>query len=386
MSLLSIINQKASHVTTIKELEERLALDRPLRVKYGIDPTSPHIHLGHTVPLRLLRQFQDAGHKAIIILGDYTASLGDPSGRDSMRVGVDLLTARQNCNYYLAQLKKLICMDFGKCEVHYNSGWLQNMLTRDWMDRLKHWTVQQVTERDDFKKRMHSGVGVHLVELLYPLMQGEDSVRIQADVELGGQEQLFTLQMAREMQKLDGQSPQVCICLPILRGLDGVRRMGKSLNNYIGIDEDPFEQYSKVMSIPDDLMPEWFNLLTDESCQRLVDEMGPMEAKKSLAHLIVGQFCGPVKALEVEKQWVNQFTLRKQPDVMDEVSLDATATVLANVIVGIATSKSNARRLIEQGAVQVNGTKFTDPRGTITPEDGMVIKCGRHYIRVKVKT
>lgn len=383
-NLEKIVREKAVHVTTLEELQKKLKGDNPLRIKYGIDPTNPNIHLGHTVPLRLLKKFQDDGHKAIIILGDYTASLGDPSGRDSMRKGIDLEQARKNCSLYINQLKKLISTDASKCEIHYNSHWLQNMLTTDWMKRLRNWTVQQIMERDDFKKRVNEGVGVHLTELFYPLMQGEDSVRIKADVELGGSEQLFTLQMGREMQKMDGQSPQVCITLPILRGLDGTKRMGKSLGNFVGIEEDPFEQFSKVMSIPDALMPEWFDLLTDENCSRIMDSVGPMETKKQLAHLLVGGFHGPHRAIEAEKRWTDQFSLRKTPETIREIPMWDCEASLATVLTGygIVKSKNNAKRLIEQGAVQVDGIRVVDPKTMIKPEKGMVIKCGRNYLKV----
>lgn len=207
MKILEIVKSKAAHINTIGELTEKLKSGKLLRIKYGIDPTNPNIHLGHAVPLRLLRQFQDAGHKAIIILGDFTAALGDPTGRDHMREGTGLEEARRNSVKYIAQLRKLINTDIGKCEIHYNSGWLQNYTTMEWLSRMKQWTVQQITDRDDFKKRLEAGDGVHLNELMYPLFQGEDSVRIRADVELGGTEQLFTLMVGREMQKQAGQTP-----------------------------------------------------------------------------------------------------------------------------------------------------------------------------------
>jgi tyrosyl-tRNA synthetase len=397
MDILDIIQRKATHINTLDELKERLASGKQLRVKYGIDPSNPNIHLGHTVPLRLLKQFQDAGHKAIIILGDYTASLGDPTGRDHLREGVNISTARSNSVKYIAQLRRLINTDIGKCEMHYNSGWLEHYKTSDWLERMRHWTIQQIIDRDDFKNRMAAGDGVHLSELMYTLFQGEDSVRVRADIELGGNEQLFTLMVGREMQKQAGQTPQICITLPILRGIDGKKRMGKSLGNFIGINEEPFEMFSKIMSIPDDLMPEWTNLLTDlpkTSDNPMADKMmlakdivGWLHTDPSLGSLAPGS--GAEIAIKAHEKWRKQFSMKEQPEDIRTVAVNGSTHQLASSLfnlvymLGLTPSKNMAKRLIEQGAVQVNGKKIVDPLTSVELSGNPVIKCGRKFAKVE---
>jgi tyrosyl-tRNA synthetase len=387
--MLEIAQKKATHINTLEEFKALLNSGRQLRVKYGIDPTNPNIHLGHTVPLRLLRQFQEAGHKAIIILGDFTAGLGDPSGRDSMREGVSITDARHNSMLYISQLQKIIHTDKSLCEVYNNSNWLEPMKTRDWIALMKGWTIQQIINRDDFKLRIGRGDGVYMNELLYPLMQGYDSVQVNADIELGGNEQLFTLMVGREMQKQANQKPQVCITLPILRGLDGEKRMGKSLGNFIGINEPSFEIFSKVMSIPDALMPEWFNLLTDrkELPEEIIAGVGPMAAKKMIAHDIVTWLRDKESADKAHDSWHKQFTMKDTPDEIQEVIMDGSSRKLIHLLTmcGMAESKNMARRLLSQGAVHINGKKITDAFESIETKDGTLIKCGRKFVRIKVK-
>src|SRR5215467_7572388 len=271
-----------------KKLERSVRTGQPLRVKYGIDPTGIDVHLGHTVPLRKLRFFQELGHQAVLIIGNYTALVGDPSGRDQTRARLTPEQVEANARDYLKQVSKVIHID--KAEVVHNGDWFGKMNFLDTLALMSRITVQRMLERDDFTKRFRAEPSepIYLHECLYPLMQGQDSVEIRADVELGGSEQLFNLMVGRRLQEDAGQEPQICLTLPILRGLDGERRMGKSLGNYVGVGEAPYDQFAKTMSIPDAIMCEWFELLTDrpgDEIHRLLDPAvtHPMEAKKALA-------------------------------------------------------------------------------------------------------
>src|SRR4051794_1907330 len=279
-----------------QKLERSLKTGQPLRVKYGIDPTGIDVHLGHTVPLRKMRLFQELGHQAVLILGNYTALVGDPSGRDQTRARLTQEQVEANARDYLAQVSKVI--DIGKTEVVRNGDWFSRMSFLDVMALTSKITVQRMLERDDFTKRFRAepSVPISLHECLYPLMQGQDSVEIRADVELGGSEQLFNLMMGRRLQELAGQEPQVCLTLPILRGLDGERRMGKSLGNYVGVGMPAQEQFDRTMSIPDALMGEWLLLLTGRSTEEIValldPKAHPMDTKKALARDIVAFYHG----------------------------------------------------------------------------------------------
>ena len=253
----------------LRKLDRSISLNKPLRVKYGIDPTGIDVHLGHTVPLRKLKLFQDLGHQAVLIIGNYTALVGDPSGRDQARQRLTEEQVAKNALDYLVQVGKVI--DLSKTEVRYNGEWFSKYRFLDVLSLAGTTTIQRMLERDDFTKRYKAGTPIYLHECLYPLMQGHDSVEVRADVELGGSEQLFSLMAARDLQKNAGQEPQVCITLPILRGLDGIKRMGKSLGNYVGVGDSSYDQFAKIMSIPDELMKEWFALLTNLSSLQIND-------------------------------------------------------------------------------------------------------------------
>src|SRR5438876_8891946 len=273
-----------------KKLERSVKTGKPLRIKYGIDPTGIDVHLGHTVPLRKLRLFQELGHQAVLIIGNYTALVGDPSGRDQTRARLTEEQVEANARDYLKQVSKVI--DISKTEVTHNGDWFSRMRFLDVMALTGKMTMQRILERDDFTKRREAGTPIYLHECLYPLMQGQDSVEIRADVELGGSEQLFSLMVARDLQRDAGQEAQICLTLPILRGLDGQRRMGKSLGNYIGVAEPAYDMFAKTMSIPDDLLREWFELLTDRSAAeiaKLIDaeQTHPKQAKETLGKDIV---------------------------------------------------------------------------------------------------
>lgn len=381
-----------------KKLERSVATGKPLRVKYGIDPTGIDVHLGHTVPLRKLKLFQELGHQAVLIIGNYTALVGDPSGRDKTR---DRLTQEQvesNARDYLRQVSKVV--DIEKTEVRKNGEWFGRFSFLDVMGMMSRITVQRILERDNFTKRLKEGVGISLHECLYPLMQGHDSLEIQADIELGGSEQLYNLMCGRDAQAAAGQEPQVCLTLPILRGLDGVRRMGKSLGNYIGVGEPAKDQFGKTMSIPDELMKEWFELLTDRTAieiAKLLDQSQtkPMDAKKILGRDIVSFYYGPQTAASAEAEWVNQFSTGNIPNEIDEAPVSRSAIQckdgkagLVRVLVGAGLAKSNneARQKVQEGAVTIGPerTKVTDPKAEIDIQDGLIIRLGRQFRRVKL--
>ncbi len=378
-----------------KKLQRSVQTGKPLRVKYGIDPTGIDVHLGHTVPLRKLRLFQELGHTAVIIIGNYTALVGDPSGRDQTRARLTREQVEANARDYLKQIRRIVDVD--RAEVTHNGDWFGKYSFLDVMALTSKITVQRMLERDDFTKRFRAepSVPIYLHECLYPLMQGQDSVEIRADVELGGSEQLFNLKMGRKLQEDAGQEPQICITLPILRGLDGVRRMGKSLGNYVGVGESAYEQFAKVMSIPDDLMREWYELLTDRTGDEIATLLlQPMAAKKQLGKDVVGFYHGAAAAAEAEAEWVKRFSNRSDPSDIPEVAIPAselqdgqTGVCKLLVLLGMVKSNNEGRRAIEGGGVNVgpDRTKITDPKATIAVTDGLVVRFGsRRVVKVKV--
>ena len=308
----------------LKKLERSVREDRPLRVKYGIDPTGIDVHLGHTVPLRKLRQFQDLGHTAVIIIGNYTALVGDPSGRDETRAKLTEQQVEANARDYLTQVGRII--DLNRAEVHHNGDWFSKWSFLDVLDLTRRMTIGQITAREDFAKRIAAEKPVYLHECLYPLMQGWDSVEIRADVELGGTEQLFSLLVARDLQQAQGQEPQVAMTMPILVGTDGVRRMGKSLGNYIGVAESAENQFGKVMSVPDEPMRQYFTLLTelplDEVDRLLAPGVNPRDAKEVLGKAIVAQYHG-TEAAERAAAEFRRRAAGEDPDEIPEVTLAA---------------------------------------------------------------
>lgn len=382
-----------------KKLEASAKTGKPLRVKYGIDPTGIDVHLGHTVPLRKLRLFQDLGHQAVLILGNYTALVGDPSGRDETRARLTPEQVEKNAQDYLKQISKIL--DMSRTEVRPNGEWFGRFTFLEVLSLTSKITVQRMLERDDFSKRFRAqpeSIPIYLHECLYPLMQGHDSVEINADVELGGSEQLFNLMMGRRLQEAAGQGPQVCVTLPILRGLDGHRRMGKSLGNYVGVGEPADQQFGKTMSIPDDLMREWFVLLTDRPAAEidaLVDpgQTHPMAAKKTLARDIVTFYHGPDAATAARANWEKQFSQKQDPDSIPEVLIPADAATnemgLLRLLVAVGFCKSNneARQKVTEGAVSIgpDRRKITDPKAMVAVEDGLIVRLGSKKIaRVKL--
>ena len=380
----------------LRKLDRSISLNKPLRVKYGIDPTGIDVHLGHTVPLRKLKLFQDLGHQAVLIIGNYTALVGDPSGRDQARQRLTEEQVAKNALDYLVQVGKVI--DLSKTEVRYNGEWFSKYRFLDVLSLAGTTTIQRMLERDDFTKRYKAGTPIYLHECLYPLMQGHDSVEVRADIELGGSEQLFSLMAARDLQKNAGQEPQVCITLPILRGLDGIKRMGKSLGNYVGVGDSSYDQFAKIMSIPDELMKEWFALLTNLSSLQINDLLDaskthPLEAKKTLGKNIVGFYHGESVAKEAAEEWVKRFSQRQDPTDIPVVVLNAaqlagcTVTKLL-VFLDFAKSNNDARRLIQGGGVTIgpDKTKIIDPNQVITIEGELIVRVGaRRVVRAKAE-
>jgi tyrosyl-tRNA synthetase len=382
-----------------KKLERSVKTGKPLRVKLGIDPTGFDVHLGHTVVLRKLRQFQDLGHQVVLIIGTATAAVGDPSGRDKSREGLTPEQIERNAETYLTQIAKVI--DVSRAEVVRNSDWFNRFGFAEMLRLLGHITMQRMLERDEFEKRIKEGTPIYLHECLYPLMQGHDSVEVRADVELGGTEQLFNLMVGRDLQRSAGQEPQICLTVPILRGLDGVKKMGKSVGNYIGVGEPAATQFAKVMSIPDELMSEWFQLLTDrplEDIRHLTGEdvesgqtiIHPMEAKKTLARDIVAFYHGKDGAVAAQAEWIKQFSQKQDPDEVEVAPVPRSelvdgkiAIVKLLVLIGIAKSNNEARQKVIEGAVTIgpDRSKVTDPKAMIAVSEGLVIRLGSRHIR-----
>jgi tyrosyl-tRNA synthetase len=378
------------------KLQRSLATGQPLRVKYGIDPTGFDVHLGHTVPLRKLSLFQELGHLAVLIIGDYTARVGDPSGRDDSRKGLTDEQIEANAQGYLTQIGRII--DVARAEVRRNGEWFARFSFADVLALTGQITMQRMLERDDFRKRIEAGTPIYLRECLYPLMQGRDSVEICADVELGGSEQLYNLVVGRHLQTDAGQEPQVCITMPILRGLDGEKKMGKSLGNFIGVGEPPAEQFGKTMKIPDPLMREWFELLTDrtpEEIARLTDanQTNPRMAKEVLGKDIVAFYHGANAAEEAAARFRQVISEKKDPDDIPLVSVeraslgDGTLPLFKLLLaLKLASSGNEARRHVQGGGVTIGPerTKMSDPNAPIAVADGLIVRVGSRKI-VKVQ-
>lgn len=375
-----------------KKLAESEKTGKPLRVKLGVDPTSPDIHLGHTVVVRKLRAFQELGHTVIYLIGDFTAMIGDPSGRNVTRPPLSREEIEANAKTYREQVFKLLDPD--KTEVRYNSEWMGKFDAADFIRLAARTTVRQILERDDFEKRMNNQQPISLHELLYPLVQGYDSVALEADVELGGTDQKFNLLSGRNLQREYSQEPQVVITTPLLEGLDGVQKMSKSYGNYIGIDEPAGEMFGKVMSISDELMWRWYELLTDltpgeiENLKsRIENGENPRNLKVALAKLVIKDFHSQADADAAEDEFNRRFVQKEIPDDIDEKTLAPGLHNLAQLLAdtGLTASKGEARRLIEQGGVKVNGEKATAANADIdVSADGVLLQVGkRKFLKVR---
>ena len=366
------------------KLEKSAKTGKPLVVKLGLDPTSPDIHLGFAVVLRKIRQFQDLGHRVTIIIGDYTTLIGDPSGRSATRPMLTEEQIRENAATYVDQLS--VILDRAKTDIRFNSEWLGKLSFADLVKLTSKMTVAQVLTRDDFRKRWDAGAPISLHELLYPLAQGYDSVAIEADIEMGGQDQTFNILTGRDLQAETGQDQQIGFFMPLLVGLDGQKKMSKSLGNYVGIAEPAIDQYSKVMSLADELMGDWFLLCTDvpveDYSEWLAAGSNPMEAKHKLAHAIVAIYHGAESADAASEQWKKVHSGRQFPDDAPEhtVSSNPIAPVALLVELGVCASNGDARRLVEQGGLSINGEKHSDAKALVNVTSGDQLKAGKkHY-------
>ncbi len=368
----------------VARLDAARRANRPLRVKLGIDPTRPDIHLGHGVPLNKLRHFQEMGHQAVLIIGDYTGMIGDPSGQDTTRPQITHEQVLENARTYLAQVGKIL--DLSRTEVVHNGDWFAKMSFLDVIRLAGHMTVARMLERDDFRKRYTENQPISLHEFLYPLMQGYDSVMVRSDVEIGGNDQTFNLLVGRQLQKDAGQPPQAALTLPLLVGLDGALKMSKSYGNYIGINEDPWTMYGKTMSIPDALLRTYFDLTSDvppEETERLLAG-SPMEAKLALAFALVRRYHGEPAAREASDRFDREVRKKETPEAVPEVRVPPEALEdgriwIARLVVlcGLAESTSQARRLVTQGAVSLDGEAVTDANLNVTPKAGALLKAGK---------
>ncbi len=368
-----------------KKLEKAQAEGRGLRIKYGADPSAPDIHLGHVVGLNKLREFQDAGHTVVFIIGDFTGMIGDPSGRSQTRKPLTKEQVAVNAKSYQEQVFKIL--DPEKTEVRFNSEWCGQMKFDDVIRLSSHVTVAQMLARDDFSKRYAANQPISIVEFLYPLVQAYDSVMVEADLELGGTDQLFNLLLGRELQKVMGQPPQCVMTLPLIEGLDGVQKMSKSLNNYVGVAEPAREMYGKLMSVPDNLMWKYFEYILcwpQDKVQAMHaqvanGELHPRAVKDMLGQAVVTRFVGEDEAKHASEEFTRIFAQKELPDEIPEVVVPSGDIGLLSLMVqaGLAKSNGEARRLVKQGAVKVDDEKVTDPRMQIVPEDGMVIRSGK---------
>ncbi len=376
-----------------KKLERSGKTGKPLRVKLGLDPTAPDIHIGHTVVIRKLKAFQDLGHTVIFLIGDFTGMIGDPSGKNVTRPPLSREEINVNAETYKRQMFKLL--DPEKTELRFNGEWMDKFAAADFVKLCARVTVKQILERDDFEKRLKAHTPISLHELLYPLTQGYDSVALEADVELGGTDQKFNLMVGRDLQREYGQEPQIVMTTPLLEGLEGINKMSKSLGNYIGIDEAPNEMFGKVMSISDDLMWRYYELVTDLTPAEIAarrkqcdaGDINPRNAKVALAKLIIQDFHSLQAAQQAEDEFNRRFVQKEVPDEVEQKTIAEGSYALARLIAdtGLAASKGEARRLIEQGGVKVNGEKATAPNADIAIDaNGVLLQVGkRNFLRVR---
>jgi tyrosyl-tRNA synthetase len=384
----------AAEVIQRDELQSRLNGDRPLRIKVGFDPTAPDLHLGHTVILNAMRRFQDAGHRVIFLIGDFTGMIGDPTGKSATRKALSDDDIRANAETYAEQVFKVL--DRERTEVRFNSEWFGAMTAADMVRLAARHTVARMLERDDFAKRYRAGQAIAIHEFLYPLVQGHDSVALQADVEMGGTDQTFNLLVGRQLQAQVGQKPQVIVTWPLLEGTDGVQKMSKSLDNFIGIFEPADEMFGKIMSISDELMWRWFELLSfrptaelDALQRAVVDGRNPRDAKFELAIEIVDRFHGAGAGERAREAFVARFRDSALPDDLPETELDSDrqgfGIAAALTAAGLTASNSEAFRMIQQGGVKIDGEKVTDKGKVLPPGFTGLLQVGkRKFAQVRI--
>jgi tyrosyl-tRNA synthetase len=382
---LEIIKRGAEGIISEEELIKKLEVSahehRPLIIKAGFDPTAPDIHLGHTVLLRKLRQFQDLGHLVYFLIGDFTARIGDPSGRSVTRKTLNKTEVLENAQTYKQQVSKILDME--RAKIVFNSSWFDAMSIVELLQLTMHATVSQMLARSDFKKRLEQKQDVSLLEFMYPILQGYDSVMLKCDVEIGGADQIFNLLMGRDLQRDYNQPQQVVITMPLLEGTDGVQKMSKSFDNYIGINEPPQNKFGKIMSISDKLMLKYFTLLTDEDLDA-IKRMHPKAAKERLAQLIIGHYDSPEAADEALEEFKRVFSDKELPHDMPVAEFKEPRGVLDIISTsGIAKSRNEARRLIQQGAVTFDGVKITDENHQVD-KTGILKVGSRRFLKVTV--
>lgn len=389
---LHIIQSGTHEIKPLDGLKKKLEKGKPLTIKLGVDPTSPDLHIGHAVPLRKLRQFQDLGHNVTLIIGDGTALIGDPSGRNSTRPQLSKEQIQANAETYMAQAMKIL--DPEKTTIRHNSEWIFDLDLAGLLQLLSHFTVARILERDDFNNRYHSQLPIALHEFLYPVMQAYDSVVINADVELGGSDQLFNLLAGRELMEKLGKEPQICLTMPLLEGTDGVRKMSKSYGNYVGLTDAPNDMFGKVMSIPDEMMTKYYRLAStlpvdeiDKIEEGLAnDTLHPNKVKRALARNIVAAYHSEAEAQEAEEAFDRQFKQHEIPEDVPEFAADLTpndegkvyvAKILADA--GLCKSAGEARRMIDQGGVKINGEALPAKEYNVAPERlaGAVLQVGK---------
>lgn len=392
---IELISRGADEILLVEQLQKKLEQGRPLRIKAGFDPTAPDLHLGHTVLINKLRQFQDLGHEILFLIGDFTGMIGDPTGKNVTRKPLSRDDVLRNAETYKEQVFKIL--DPAKTTVVFNSEWMGKMGAADLVQLAAKNTVARMLERDDFSKRYKGGQPIAIHEFLYPLVQGYDSVELKADVELGGTDQKFNLLMGRQLQEVYGQEPQVVLTMPILEGLDGVQKMSKSLNNYIGITDAPEEMFGKIMSISDDLMWRYFELLSfrpmseiGEFQQQIADGKNPRDIKFLLAEELIGRFHDEQSAVAAREAFIARFQKGAMPDEIEEKSLqpvEGDSMPIANLLkeAGLVSSTSEAYRMIKQGAVKVDGQKLDDRNKQYSAGDCHVFQVGkRRFARVTI--
>jgi len=381
--ILKEITRGAVDLISRDELAKKLSSGKKLRVKFGADPTSRDLHLGHSVVLTKLRQFQDLGNTVVLIIGDFTAQVGDPSGRDSTRPVLDHETVANNAKTYTEQAFKVL--DPERTEIRFNSEWLKPFFASpaagvsDFINSAKSVTISRLLEREDFRARMKAETPISLLEILYPLLQGYDSVAVKADIELGGQDQIFNLLMGRDLQKLNGQEPQVVMTMPLLIGTDGEKKMSKSYGNYVALNDHPNDMFGKLMSVSDALMYSYYELLTPEDLA-VVKAGHPMEAKKKLAGLITARYHGAEQALAARAHFEQVFSRKELPEDMATFRAEKAGKLsYLMVAAGLAKGMNEARRLIDQGAVRLDGEKVSEDI-IFEPRD-CVLQVGRRQFR-----
>ncbi len=390
-TVLAELKRGVDEILSEADLIEKLKENRPLRVKLGADPTAPDIHLGHTVVLNKLRQFQQFGHEVIFLIGDFTGMVGDPSGKNATRPPLSRDDVLRNAETYKQQIYKIL--DPQKTRIVFNSSWLGELGTEGMIRLTSNYTVARMLERDDFKKRFSNNQPIAIHEFIYPLLQGYDSVALDADIELGGTDQKFNLLVGRELQKSAGQKPQVAITLPLLVGLDGEKKMSKSLGNYIGVAEGPTEMFGKVMSISDELMWDWYDLLSFRPLteiaqlkQEVENGRNPRDIKVLLAKEIIARFHSEADAEAAEQEFINRFQKGAMPEDMPELTFEGEMG-LPNLLkeAGLVASTSEANRMVQQGGVKIDGEKVEDAKLVIKASTAVYQVGKRKFARVTVK-